>query len=307
MTQHKKKLSNGRFVRLVLLALIGLGLLLVMLLQGSDLILLSPKGLIASEQHRLMLTMTLIMLGFALPVLFCLYFFAWKYRESNPKATHNPQAGRSKLSVFLFWALPTTLMLVLASLMVPATFRLEPQDSIKAAKSPLTIQVVALRWKWLFIYPQQNVATVNYVQIPVDTPVQFELTADEAPMNSFWIPHLGGQLYAMTGHNNRLNLMADTVGDYGGSAAEISGPGFAGMRFTARVGTGEAFDAWVAKTRQAGLVLDAPEYQKLLEPSEDNSAAFYASADPSLFSTILNKYEGSHHHNMEHVEREAIE
>jgi cytochrome o ubiquinol oxidase subunit II len=303
MTKHKNKFSQGRPVMLTLLGLVGLGLVIAVLLRGTDIVLLNPRGLIAGEQRRLMVTSTLILLGFAVPVLFFLYFFAWKYRETNQKAIHNPNASHGKLPVVAFWGLPTIIMLVLASLMIPATFRLEPQDSIQAAKDPLTIQVVALRWKWLFIYPEQNIATVNYVEIPVNTPVQFELTADETPMSSFWIPHLGGQLYAMTEHVNRLNLMADTLGDYEGSAAEINGSGFAGMRFNTHVSTQEDFDKWVQETERSTNFLNTLEYEKLLKPSKNNKAVFYSHPDPKIYSTILSKYTGSHggshSHNVE--------
>lgn len=298
----KRKKNQNKSIWLTLLGFIGLSLLVAWLLRGNDVILFNPQGLIAGEQHRLMVTSTLVMLGFAVPVLFFLYFFAWKYRETNPKATHDPNASRGKLPVLAFWAMPTAIMLILASMMIPATFRLEPQDTIEAAKDPLTIQVVAMRWKWLFIYPEQNVATVNFVQFPVDTPVQFELTADETPMSSFWIPHLGGQLYAMTEHVNRLNLMADTLGDYEGSAAEINGAGFAGMRFTARVSSSEDFDEWVYETKQSADHLSTSEYEKLLEPSENHPTAFYSRPDPKIYSTILSKYAGSHRHSMEQSE-----
>jgi len=306
MAKHKK-IREGRAIWVAFLALIGLGLLVAVLLRGNDVILFNPKGLVATQQRRLMVTSTLIMLGFAVPVLITLYFFAWKFRETNPKATHNPSASRGKLLMLAFWAMPTAIMLILASLMIPATFKLEPQDTIKAEKDLLTIQVVALRWKWLFIYPGQDIATVNYVQIPVDTPVQFQLTADETPMSSFWIPHLGGQLYAMTEHNNRLNLLADTPGDYEGSAAEINGAGFAGMRFTTRVSAQDDFDTWVAKTKQSPAELSTPEYKKLLGPSENHPATFYKDPDPSLYSTILSKYAGSHGGSHDHQTQGAGE
>lgn len=310
MTKRKNKARKGGSIRLAFLGLfaLALGLLVVWLLRGNDVILFNPKGLIATEQHQLMVTSTLIMLGFAVPVLTVLYFFAWKYRETNQKAAHNPAASRGRVPALAFWAMPTAIMLILASIMVPATFKLEPQDTIQAKKDPLTIQVVALRWKWLFIYPQQNIATVNYVEIPIDTPIQFELTADETPMSSFWIPHLGGQLYAMTEHVNRLNLMADTLGNYEGSAAEINGPGFAGMRFNTHVSTQEDFEAWAYAKRLSTHHLTTGEYAKLLTPSENHPTEFYSNPDPKIFSTILSKYAGSHQHDMghgEHTEHEG--
>lgn len=266
------------------------------LLRGKDIALLNPKGVIADEQFRLLIASTAIMVAFAVIVMFFIYFFAWRYRETNQKAEHNPHAGRSKWLLFTAWASPISVMVVLAGLMLPATQKLEPQRAIQSENEEITIRVVALRWKWLFLYPGQDIATVNFVQIPVDTPVRFELTADEAPMNSFWIPHLGGMLYAMTEHVNPLNLMAHTTGDYDGGAAEINGHGFAGMRFTTRVSTQTEFDDWVRGIANTSEVLDADEYIELLEPSESNNALTYHSpTNRQLFDTLLKKYAGGSH------------
>ncbi len=296
MSKSKKRLGQTKPIWLSLLGLIGLGLLLAALMRGHNVMLFEPKGLIADEQHRLMMDATLILLGIAVPSLFILYFFAWRFRETGKKATVNHRSKDSKLVTLALWAIPIVVMLMLASLMLPATQKLEPQRAIDASNKPLSIEVVALRWKWLFIYPQQNIATVNFVQIPVNTPVQFELTADEAPMNSFWIPQLGGQLYAMTGHQNRLNLMATKPGIYEGSAAEINGSGFAGMRFTTQAGSMEEFNQWVQQVKQAPSLLDSNEYSSLLRPSQNNQATFYSETQENLYDTILSKYAGSHHH-----------
>lgn len=294
MAKHKHKSKPGMPILFVLLGLIGLGFLLTILLWGSDITLLNPQGLIAGEQLKLILFSVVVLLIIAVPALLMFYFFAWKYRESNKKATYDPDARHGKFFVFCVWAVPTLFAVVLALMMWPATQRLEPRKAINSDAKPLTIQVVALRWKWLFIYPEQKIATVNFVQIPVDTPIEFELTADEAPMSSFWIPHLGGQLYAMTGHTNRLNMMADTLGDYTGKSAEINGAGFADMKFTTRVSSKEDFDLWVQDI-QFSDVLDDAEYEALIKPSEANPAAFY-SVTYDLYGTVLMKYMGSHEH-----------
>jgi cytochrome o ubiquinol oxidase subunit 2 len=280
----------------MLLGLLGLGLSITLLLSGTDVVLFNPKGLIAQEELKLILFSVALMLTVAVPTLIILYGFAWEYRESNKKARYDPEARHGKYFVLSMWAIPTVFMLVLASVMWPAAHKLDPKKTIAAEAKPLTIQVVALRWKWLFIYPEQKIATVNYVQVPTNTPVQFELTADEAPMSSFWIPHLGGQLYAMTGHVNRLNLIAEEPGEYPGSTAEINGAGFAGMKFTARASSAEDFDHWVQDIKKSPSVLDNAEYEKLLEPSESNPAAFYSSTDTGLYAKMLMKYMGSHDH-----------
>jgi cytochrome o ubiquinol oxidase subunit 2 len=297
-----KKIGFGKVTLLTMTGFVFLGFIVSLLLRGNDVILFNPKGIIAAEQHRLLVVSTLIMLGFAIPVLFLIYFFAWRYRETNHKVTYSPRSRNSKLSVVAVWTIPTIVLFMLASIMLPATQKLEPQRQIDSNKETLKIQVVALRWKWLFIYPEQNIATINFAQIPIDTPVQFELTADETPMSSFWIPHLGGMLYAMTEHVNRLNLMADTLGDYQGSAAEINGPGFAGMRFKTRVSTQEDFDNWAKNISLVPSELSSSEYDKLLVPSENNQAAFYSNPSEGLYSTILSKYGSAHAHSIEEYE-----
>lgn len=293
MTKHKKKHSQGRSIWLTLMGLVCLGLIVAILLKGNDVTLLNPKGLIANEQFNLIVFSVALMMIIAIPTLFLLYYFAWKYREMNTTSAYDSQTQHGKVFNLSLWAIPTAFVIILAPVMWSATQRLEPKNSIASDKKPITIQVVALRWKWLFIYPEQNIATVNFVHVPTDTPVEFELTADEAPMSSFWIPHWGGQLYAMTGHLNTLNLIADTPGDYPGSSAEINGKGFAGMKFTARVSSEENFNTWVKEVRRSQDVLSAEAYETLVKPSENNPAEQYASYDAELYNKVLMKY-GSH-------------
>lgn len=296
MAAKNKKQPGIILLLIVLLGVLAFGTTLAVLLGGNDVALLEPKGMVAREQHWLFITSTLLMLGFGVPVILTLYFFIWKYREGSPSPTYTPTLNTSKALLVFAWGGPFVIVAILAALMLPATQRLEPQKSIEADKEQLTVQVVALNWKWLFIYPEQNIATVNFAQIPVDTPVRFELTSDEAPMNSFWIPHLGGMLYSMTGHVNPLNLIGDTIGDYTGGAAEVNGRGLAGMRFTTRVSSEEDFDAWVADVQQSPLSLSEAEYEKLLEPSENHEPTFYAHPAPDLYSTIVGKYNSGHEH-----------
>lgn len=305
MTRHKHRNAPGRSVLLVFVGIVGLAVLIALLLRGTDVALFNPKGLIAAEERRLTLLAAAVLIGIAVPTLAILYLFAWKYRETNPNnpvAAHKlPEqpARHGKLFLISIWTFPISVFVVLSLIMWSATHRLEPQKAIAADAAPQTIQVIAMRWKWLFLYPEQRIATVNFVQVPANTPVRFDLTADKAPMSSFWIPHLSGQLYAMTGHVNPLNLIADTPGDYPGSSAEINGAGFAGMKFTARVSSKVAFDEWVQQVQQSEDVLDAAEYEKLLEPSENNPVAYYSNPDAGLYDTVIQKYMGSHNHHEE--------
>ncbi len=305
MTKRTKKPGQGKFTWLVFLSLFSVGLLITVLVRGHDVVLLNPKGLIAQEQKHLMLFVTATLLTIAIPTLLLFYFFAWKYRESNNKATYDATTHHGKFFTFSLWAIPTLVVLVLTSHMWPAAHNLDPPKAIATNAEPMTIQVIALRWKWLFIYPDQNIASVNFVQIPVDTPVQFELTADEAPMNSFWIPHLGGQLYAMTGHDNRLNLMADAIGDYNGGAAEINGDGFAGMKFVARASTKEYFALWMQALKQYSPPLDSTQYNRLLRASQNSPVTYYSEVEPNLYENVLAKYGTSLHDHTDHVHTET--
>lgn len=298
--KSNKRFNFGRFA--IILAFSFAVMLIVFSVLGvQNRAVLNPKGPIAAEQLNLILISTGVLLAIAIPTLFLLYFFAWKYRDTNSKATYDPDTKNGKLFAFTIWAIPTIIMFIMVAILVPATHKLEPRKQIVSANKPLTIQVVAMRWKWVFIYPEQNLATVNYVQIPTDTPIIFELAADEAPMSSFWIPNLGGQLYAMTGHVNTLNLMAEEPGEYPGSSAEINGPGFAGMKFIAYADTKEGFDDWVKEVKSTQGVLDSNEYKKLLKPSENNKPTYYAIAQTDLFDSLLLKYTGAPGHSkMDH-------
>ncbi|HSX32601.1 MAG TPA: COX aromatic rich motif-containing protein [Candidatus Saccharimonadales bacterium] len=304
MAKNKKRHSNVRMFGLIFAGLVALGSLMAVLMRGNNIALFHTRGFIAHEQMGLMVLTTAVMLALAIPALFLFYYFAWKYRESNTKAVHDPNLRHSRWLDITIWLVPTVFAVMLAMVMWPATHKLEPRDPIPGGAKPLVIQVVSLRWKWLFIYPEQNIATVNYVQFPVDRPVQFELTADEAPMSSFWIPNLGGQLYSMTGHVNRLNLIASTTGNYGVSSAEINGAGFSGMKFTARASSQSDFDLWVQSVWDRPQVLDTAAYNELLKPSEDNPPAYYSAAQDGLYDTVVNKYMGSHGgmpgHGMKH-------
>jgi cytochrome o ubiquinol oxidase subunit 2 len=267
------------------------------MMHGKNMAIINPKGFVASQQHSLLLYAVVVMLILAVPTIFLIYFTAWHYRDTNKNVHHEPSMRYSKLLNVGLWLVPAAFILLLASMMIPATRRLEPKKAL-ADRPPLTIQVVALRWKWLFIYPDQKIATVNYVELPLNTPVQFYLTADETPMSSFWIPNIGGQLYAMTSHVNRLNLQADVAGDYPGKAAEINGAGFSGMNFVAHAVDQRVFSNWVHSMQNSSNKLDTATYQdNLLPPSENNAPAFYKLMDPTLYDQIVQKYNAGHSHH----------
>ncbi len=295
MTKRNKNRGVGGLLAAIFLGFAALLGTIAYFVRGKTIALIQPKGFISSEQLRLTLAVVAILLIIAIPTLIILYSIAWKYRSTNPKAQYDPDGKHGKFFNFYFWSVPIAVAALIGIMLWPATHRLAPRKVIGDVKDPLKIQVVALRWKWLFIYPEQNIATVNYVAIPVNTPVQFLITADEAPMSSFWVPQLGGQLYAMTGHVNPLNLIADHTGTYNGVSAEINGAGFAGMKFTVESLQASDFEAWVKNTRSNSPYLDAARYSEIVKPSEYNPVDFYGGVDDSLFTNMLKKYHSDGH------------
>ncbi len=257
----------------------------------------NPKGFIASEQKELIITVVSIMLIAVVPVLFLTYFFAWKYRASN-NAKYSPDLERNKTIQFAWAGLLVTLVVIIATLAWKSSHALDPRKAIMSDKKPITIQVVALEWKWLFIYPEQKIASLNFVQFPEDTPINFEITAD-APMNSMWIPQLGGQMYAMNGMKTQLHLMADESGDYRGMSSNISGEGFSGMTFTARATSETDFNAWTETQKFYSEDLTLKKYEEISKPSKNVKPISYELTEPNLFDIIMMKYMSNpemHHH-----------
>ena len=231
------------------------------------------------------------MLVIVIPVFILTFTIAWKYREGNKKADYTPNWDQNGWLEALWWGLPCAIILALAIITWTSSHQLDPFKPISNGVKPITIQVVALDWKWLFIYPEQHIATVNYLKIPVNTPVNFQVTSD-APMNSFWIPQLGGQIYAMPGMITQLHLIAETAGEYQGLSANISGDGFAGMHFNTSAVTENDFIQWVGSTESGQSVLNQAEYNRLTQPSSNMAPSSYGWEDSSLFATIITKFTG---------------
>ncbi len=259
------------------------------LLSGCGDAVLNPKGKIATDERDLIFLATGLMLIVVIPVFIMTFLFAWKYRASNEKAKYTPDWAHSNRIEAWVWAIPCIIIVILATVTWKTTHDLDPYKPLDVDAKPLTIQVVALDWKWLFIYPEQNIATVNYVQFPEKVPIDFKITAD-APMNSFFIPQLAGQIYAMPGMETQLHAIAETEHTYDGISANYSGGGFSGMRFVAKSTTQEDFDNWVKQVRQSPTKLDSNEYNQLARPSENNPVALYSDVQNDLFHFILMKF-----------------
>ncbi|HSX28597.1 MAG TPA: ubiquinol oxidase subunit II [Candidatus Saccharimonadales bacterium] len=274
---------------------VGLGLLIaavtavVVYLHGHTVAIFEPRGTVGRQERQLIITALLLSIIVIIPVFTMLGFITFRYRAGNQRAKYSPDLSHNRLAETIWWAVPGILILILSVITWRSSHQLDPYKPLASNAKPLTIQVVALQWKWLFIYPEQHIATVNYVQFPEKTPVNFEITAD-APMNSLWIPQLGGQVYAMPGMTSQLHLMADATGNYRGSSANISGKGFAGMTFSAQSTSAADFAAWVAATQQSTHHLDQGTYATLAQPSENVPPTMYATTDQSLYETILMKF-----------------
>lgn len=250
---------------------------------------LNPKGIIALKEKNLLITATLLMLIVVIPVFILTFFIAWRYREGNEKAKYTPEWHHSYLAETIWWGLPCLIIIALAVITWRSSHELNPFKPLDSDKKPLNIQVVALQYKWLFIYPEEGVAAINLVRFPEKTPINFEITSD-APMNSFWIPALGGQIYAMAGMRTKLHLIADETGVYRGCSANISGTGFAGMNFKAEACSEEEFEAWVQTLKKTSSALDLAAYQTMIPPTEYVPVSEYVLTEPKLFDLIIQKY-----------------
>lgn len=273
-----------------LTAIIVMAIAIFFVLRSDQALVIHPKGIIAHGQLNLIKTITLLMLIVVVPTFILLFTIAWKYRAKNGKAKYSAEQTGGVFGEVILWIIPTVVIAVMATITWKATHQLDPYRPIEVDAKPLTIQVVALNWKWLFIYPEQRIATVNFVQFPARTEVHFQLTADASPMNSFWIPQLSGQIYAMSGMTTQLHIMADEPGMYTGSAAEINGKGLADMTFIAKASSFDEFEDWVASVKQSPLLLTDQTYQALVKPSLKNRVTLYGDVEKDLFNHILMKY-----------------
>lgn len=281
----KKKWAYVFFILLVLAAIA----LLVEYIRHNNIAVLNPKGMIAIKQRNLLVISTLLMLIVALPVFFFAFVFAWKYRANNKKNKYDPHWDHSRTIETIWWAVPCAIILFLSIMAWKSSHELDPFKPLAGDVEPIKIQAIALQWKWLFLYPDHKIATLNFVEFPEQTPVNFEITAD-APMNSLWIPDLGGQVYAMSGMKTKLHLIANEMGNFRGSSANLSGKGFSGMHFIAKATGLEDFNQWVESIRNSSNGLDFEEYQKLAKPSENHPVTTYILKKEDLFDRIIMKY-----------------
>jgi cytochrome o ubiquinol oxidase subunit 2 len=271
-----------RAARIAMLALVGS-------LSGCSMDLLDPQGAIGVQEKTLILVALGLMLLVVVPVIALTLWFGWKYRASNARAVYAPTWAHSTRIEVVVWTVPCVIVAILGVLIWRTTDALDPYRPIMANVKPVRVQVVALNWKWLFVYPDYGVATVNELAIPVGTPIDFELTA-ESLMNSFFIPRLGSQVYAMAGMRTQLHLIADAPGTYRGQSAAFSGEGFSDMHFDAVAMSSADFAAWMRTAQQSPQVMDALQYRSVSLPATHVAPTVYAGVEPDLFDGIVDRF-----------------
>lgn len=250
----------------------------------------NPAGIVAGQERDLIITAVLLLMIVIVPVIIMVPIFSWRYRSKAKKEQkYEPEYSHNTLYEVIWWGVPSLIMLVLATITWITTHKLDPYRPLEHEEKPITIQVVALDWKWLFIYPEYNIATINFIQFPENVPVNFAITAD-APMNSFAIPRLGGQIYAMQGMETKLHLIANKIGDFKGYSANYSGQGFSGMKFIARASTRQEFEGWVRNIKKASHTLSFEEYNALVLPSKEHRVEYFSSVSLGLYDHIISKF-----------------
>lgn len=273
----------------------ALALLAPALLGGCDMVVMNPSGDVARQQANLILWSTGLMLLIIVPVIILTIVFAFKYRHSNEDAEYTPDWDHSTGLELVIWSAPLMIVIALGALTWISTHSLDPYRPLARLASgkplakndkPLVIQVVSLDWKWLFIYPEQGIATVNQLVLPVNRQVRFRITSSSV-MNTFYVPTMAGMIYSMPGMETRLHAVLNKPGRFEGFSANYSGAGFSEMRFTVD-GTDDAgFAKWVSEARSAQKALDLPTYIKLEKPSEKVPAIQFARVQPQLFDRIV--------------------
>jgi cytochrome o ubiquinol oxidase subunit 2 len=276
---------KSRFVFVGLLALWPA----IFLAGCSDMLLLNPKGPIGDAERLIIYVAIGLMLLVVIPVFVMAVWFPWKYRASNPKATYAPKWSHSVRIELVIWLVPVAIVTALSILVWTETHRLDPYKPIDSGVKPTHIEAVSLDWKWLFIYPDQDIAVVNELVFPANAPLNFRITSDTV-MTSFFIPQLGSQIYAMAGMQTRLHLMADEPGVYQGQNQQFSGRGFSQMHFKAIAVPREEFEAWVQKTKQTSGKLDLARYEEIGKPSIGYPVTHFSPVKPHLFDHIMRKY-----------------
>jgi cytochrome o ubiquinol oxidase subunit 2 len=247
--------------------------------------LLDPQGPVAAAEKTILIDSVAIMLAIVVPTIIAILAFAYWFRESNPRASYEPEFAYSGRIEMVVWAIPALTVILLSGVAWIGSHQLDPAAPVPGTGSPVRIQVVSLDWKWLFIYPDQRIATVNSLTVPAGAELNLQLTSSSV-MNVFFVPQLGSMIYTMNGMVTRLNLRADNEGTFKGLSAHFSGDGFPEMLFDVHVVSPLSFPDWVAKTARADQVLNEDSYKKLARQSVEKGTPTFRLQDPTLFEAI---------------------
>lgn len=280
-----------RIVSAVLVLLLGIVVLTGWYLRRHTVDILQPAGTIGAKERGLIEFCALLSLVVVVPVFTMLTYIAVHYREGNTKATYKPDQGNNLAAEITWWVIPAVLIGIIGTVTWRTCYQLDPFKPLGSSQTTMHIQVVSLDWKWLFIYPDQHMASVKTAYIPANTPVDFEITSDTV-MNSFWVPQLGGQMYAMPGMSTNLNLEASRPGVFNGSSANIAGKGFADMTFQVMAVPPAQYGKLMQGFQDAPNTgaLTASAYNTLAKPSITKSPQIYNAVEPSLYDRIVLKY-----------------
>ena len=260
--------------------------LVVPLLAGCNRGILDPVGPVGSAEKTILINSTAIMLAIIIPVIIATIAFAWWFRRSNTKATYRPDWEYSGAIEMVVWSVPALTVMLLGGIAWIGSHDLEPSKPIQSKSAPIRIDVVSLDWKWLFIYPDEGIASVNELVVPAGTPISFRLTSATV-WNSFFVPQLGTMIYTMPRMATQLNLRADRIGTYDGQSSHFSGDGFSGMTFKVHAVSPKQFVAWAGAERGKGPSLDANGYAELSKPSSYVTPVTYGTVAPNLFDAIV--------------------
>jgi len=258
---------------------------------------LNPKGVIAFEERQLLFDSLALMLIVVLPVIIMSFAFVYRYHQSRSGSEYKPDWCHSALLESIWWGVPMAIILILGIMTWTTTHELDPYNKIDVPGKPLQINVVALPWKWLFIYPEQKIATVNHLVLEKGRQVEFLLTTDNVPMSAFFIPQIGSQIYTMAGMRTRLHLIPTHIGTFRGLNSQYNGDGFSDMYFDVNVVVKKDLDRWYRKIKSSKKTLSAKAYKKLRQASIADPVQTFSKVEPNLFTTIIQSYQSPTHPN----------
>ncbi|WMY97486.1 MAG: ubiquinol oxidase subunit II [Arsenophonus sp.] len=271
----------------------------LIILSNCKMVLMNPKGLISSEQKEIIIFSLFLLLLIIIPVILMTIIFSIKYNENNKKSIYKPDWDYSAKIEIICWVIPVIIISLLSFIAWKSTHKLDPYielNNIKSKNNPITIQVISSDWKWIFIYPEYNIATINEISFPVDVPINFRITSASV-MNSFFIPALGGQIYSMAGMQTKLHLMADTIGVYKGFSSSYSGHGFSNMKFKVIVCNNEDYYKWIKNVQHSSRKIDKMEsFNKILKENNHNYYTMHFSYfSPNIYKDLILSF--AHHHH----------